>query len=139
MEGHLGGSVGWVSTFGSSHDLEVLESSSTSGSQLSGESASPTPSAISLSFSFSLSLCLFQINKENIFFFKRKSGEYHHMLGLLVASPPGPPSTGGGECTVTSISTRVRASVPGRGTLTVETPKGSKSCQWWSVLPPCYI
>ena len=41
IEGHLGGSVGEASTFGSGHDLRVL---STSGSLLSGESASPSAS-----------------------------------------------------------------------------------------------
>ena len=47
---------------GSGHDVEVLESSPTIGSPLSGKSASPCPSS-------QLVLSLSQINKLNIFNF----------------------------------------------------------------------
>jgi len=40
--GHLGGSVGYPSAFGSDHDLKVLGLSPKSGSLLCGESASPS-------------------------------------------------------------------------------------------------
>ena len=46
MRGHLGGSVCSVSAFGSAHDPGILGSSPTSGSLLSGQSASPSASAI---------------------------------------------------------------------------------------------
>ena len=42
--GHLGGSVGPASAFGSGHDLRVLRLSPTTGSLLSGEWVSPSPS-----------------------------------------------------------------------------------------------
>jgi len=57
--GHLGGSVGYATAFGSDHDPGVPGSSPTSGSLLSRKSASPSdapPShALSVSISFSLS------------------------------------------------------------------------------------
>ena len=58
---HLGGSVGEVSAFGSDHDLRVLGSRPTSGSLLSGESASPSSSAAPPTCVLALS------NKENLF------------------------------------------------------------------------
>ena len=45
--GHLGGSVSEASAFSSGHDPRVLGSSLTSGSLLSGESASRSASACS--------------------------------------------------------------------------------------------
>ena len=42
--GLLGGSVRWVSAFGSGHDPKVLGSRPVSGSLLSGEPTSPSPS-----------------------------------------------------------------------------------------------
>ena len=72
-EGVPGWLSGQVSAFGSGHDLQVLGSSPTSGSLLSGKSASPSPSSFcsfSLTLSPSLFLSLSQINK--IFFKKRK-------------------------------------------------------------------
>jgi len=58
--GRLGGSVGLASAFSSGHDRRVPGSSPTSGSLLSGGSASPSdPSPLMLSVSHSLS----QINK----------------------------------------------------------------------------
>ena len=53
--GHLGGSVGAASAFGSGHDPGVLGSSPPSGSLHIGESASPSPSASPCSCSLSLS------------------------------------------------------------------------------------
>ena len=64
--GHLGGLVSKVSAFSSGHDLRVLGLSSTSGSLLSGESASLSPSLCLFFLSLSLSLSLSQINKINI-------------------------------------------------------------------------
>ena len=55
--GHLGGSVGEISAFGSCPDPRVLESSPPSGSLLSGKSASPSAlPALMISLSCSLSL-----------------------------------------------------------------------------------
>ena len=51
--GHLGGSVGWVFAFSSSHDA-VLGSSPTLGSLLSGGPASPSPSAATPAYAFSV-------------------------------------------------------------------------------------
>ena len=59
LQGHLGGSDGWASAFGSGHNLQVLELSSTLGSQLSGESISLSPSA---SPTLACALCLSQMN-----------------------------------------------------------------------------
>lgn len=58
--GHVGGSVGYVSAFDSVHDLGVLESSpKSSGSLLSGVSATPSPCApLPCSCSLSLSSSL---------------------------------------------------------------------------------
>ena len=68
MRGHLGGSVSEASAFSSGHDLRVLGLSPSSGSLLSGESASPSaphpPHVLSLTFS--------QINKN---FFKKSQTE----------------------------------------------------------------
>ena len=60
--GHLGGSVGWASAFGSGHDLLGPGFKPHVGSLLSGESASPSPSAPP-PHSSSLS----QINRQNLF------------------------------------------------------------------------
>jgi len=53
--GRLGGSVGWATAFGSGHDPGVPGSSPTSGSLLSGESASPSDSLPSHALPHSLS------------------------------------------------------------------------------------
>ena len=45
MPGHLGGSAGEASDFGSGHGPRALGSSSKSGSMLSGVLAPPSPSA----------------------------------------------------------------------------------------------
>ena len=58
-KGHLVGSVGWVTAFGSGHDLGVLGLSPVLGSQLHGESTSPSDLLPSQALSHSLS----QINK----------------------------------------------------------------------------
>jgi len=55
---HLGGSVGWVSAFGSGRGPGVLEWSPISGSLLGGESASPSAPHLMLSCVLSLSLSL---------------------------------------------------------------------------------
>jgi len=61
-EGRLGGSVGWVSAFGSGHDPRVLRSSSALGSLLCGEPAYPSHSAC-----HSPCLCsCYQINFKNL-------------------------------------------------------------------------
>ena len=59
--GHLGGSVGQASAFGSGHDPRVHGSSPALGSLLSGELASSSPFAAPHARALSLSLC--QINK----------------------------------------------------------------------------
>ena len=53
---HLGGSVGWVSAFGSGCDLGILGSSPMLGLPAQGVSASPSPSHL-------CALSLSQINK----------------------------------------------------------------------------
>jgi len=58
-QGRLGGSDDWASAFSSGH-LRVLGSSLTSGSWLSGESASPSPSPSAYALCVCLSL---KINK----------------------------------------------------------------------------
>ena len=61
--GHLGGSVSWVSDFGSGHDLMVMSLSPASGSVLTGHSLEPALDSVSPSLSaphplFILSLSL---------------------------------------------------------------------------------
>ena len=80
LEGHLGGSVGEASDFGSGHDLMVLEFEPHIGSVLTAQSlepasdsvssslSAPPPLTLCLSLSLYLSLCLMQINI--IIFFK---------------------------------------------------------------------
>ena len=71
--GHLGGSVGEASAFGSGHDPGVLGWSPMSGSPLSGKSASPSPSEPTLypppnaQPPTLLMLSISQINKKNLF------------------------------------------------------------------------
>ena len=61
-EGHLGGSVGWASDFGSGHDLVVTSSSPASGSVLTAQSLEPVSDSVSPSlsahFPLMLSFCL---------------------------------------------------------------------------------
>ena len=54
--GRLGGSVGWTTAFGSGHDLGVLGSSPTLGSQLHEESASLSDLLLAHALSHCLSL-----------------------------------------------------------------------------------
>ena len=64
IKGHIGGSVSWVSAFGSGHDPRIL-GWGVSGSLLSGKSASSSPSALppAILLTLSLSLSFFQTNK----------------------------------------------------------------------------
>ena len=59
--GYLGDSAGYASAFGSRHDLQILGSSPTWGSLLSGELASPPPSA---SFPPSPTACALSLSNE---------------------------------------------------------------------------
>ena len=49
--GHLGGSVGWASNFGSGHDLAVQNSRPMSGSVLTAQSLEPASNSVSPSLS----------------------------------------------------------------------------------------
>ena len=71
--GHLGGSVGWASDFGSGHDLTIPEFSPSSGSVLTAQILEPASDSVPLSLPLSLplphtcsvSLCLSKIKKTN--------------------------------------------------------------------------
>ena len=69
--GHLGGSVGEASVFGSGHDLRVLGLSPALGSLFSAQSVSPSPSALPPHI---LARSLSQINK--LFFKKLNSFKF---------------------------------------------------------------